>query len=380
MNPRFDQTALRADAYCFTLDSFGISGETPLGGEEEIMMRRMVIALALVCGGGCKKNHPVDPALQQPTPKGSGAAKAGASAPAAETPELEERDQLPAGMEIDPEPAVKPVFPAGVTPHPVASKLCEALHEIPNRRRAECCERKAPVSVSKRCVDIVSTALADGAIVVSLPDVEACLAAQTALHQGCDWVSITAPRAAEVCRGLYRGQRNAGQACRSSLECVGDMTCRGVGPTQEGVCGEARAEGAVCGAGIDPIGPFVRLVDGDLPSECAGGFCQKNRCRAYVAAGGACTGSAQCVAGKACVGGVCGDPVSIPVGQACDRSGCVEGARCVGGQCILPKPAGAECRSHFECRGACYDGRCDKMCRPIRPLPAIPPKKIAPSE
>ncbi len=328
-------------------------------------MRRLSLIPALVAvvlSAGCKKDAPPrkEPAAQAPK----------AEAPKAADPHAVEdpgeQRPVPPGL-VDDEPPIKSIYPDNVAPNPLAVTLCNALHALPARRKAECCETKAGLNLTDQCVKMLSAGVADGALTLDKPGVATCIAEAAKRHEGCEWVGLTLPAPPASCRTVFVGKRTAGQSCRSTLECADNQFCRGVGPTQLGACGPQKAEGAICGAGVDPLASFTRIRDDQLPTECDG-FCDKNRCRPWRDAGAQCKATVHCKRPLLCKSGVCAAGGPQKIGQPCTGGGCVEGARCHQSVCIRPKPSGATCTSHFECLGACYGGTCDKMCRPITPI------------
>lgn len=276
-----------------------------------------------------------------------------------QAPPVEQRSQRSA----DPQESVKPVYPTQVKEVPShVARLCDALHGLPRRRRAECCEAKPGAVLTAECVRNLAGALVDGAVLLEEEDVKACEAAMAAAHAGCSWVGPRAPPAPAECRGILRGTRQAGRSCRSNLECVAGLRCNGAGPTDAGVCGSPPPPGGLCGASVDTLAAYARQDDVDLTHpRCAGGFCDRNRCRPFVETGGACTASVQCDAGR-CLDGVCtGRRLAAP-GERCSAGDCEEGARCIEGVCRSPKPEGEPCIGNGECLAACVGGRCQATC------------------
>jgi hypothetical protein len=264
----------------------------------------------------------------------------------------------------------RPVYPTeGVKPDPLAERLCAALHTLPAKRRAECCQRTPPAEdrLAAECVRMLSAALGDGAVKLAPAGVDRCVAALDLQHQGCDWVGRLSPLPPAACGGLAEGTLGDGARCRSNLECKAPLRCLGLGPTQPGKCGAALPEGATCGTGGDALGSFLRdpTLDRAHP-ECAG-YCAQNRCRASLKAADACVADMQCAPGLVCAAGHCAAVEPAAVGAPC-QGPCVEGARCVAARCLVPKAAGEPCASDLECRAACLPnpagkgGTCGAYC------------------
>src|SRR5688572_23141906 len=81
-----------------------------------------------------------------------------------ETPQIER-------PEID--DSVKPVYPAVIDPHPLAARLCEALHELPAKKVAEC-KGLAPRTITSECTRTLSGALSFSAVTLAEADVARC--------------------------------------------------------------------------------------------------------------------------------------------------------------------------------------------------------------
>src|SRR5438067_11593459 len=62
---------------------------------------------------------------------------------------------------------VRPVYPReGVKPHPLAERLCGALHTLPRERQVACCGGPPGINFVSECVRMLSAALRDGAVTV----------------------------------------------------------------------------------------------------------------------------------------------------------------------------------------------------------------------
>ncbi len=282
---------------------------------------------------------------------------------------------------------VKPVYPVeGVIPDPVAKRLCEALHDVPEARRAECCDRPKAAVLTGECVRMLSAAMKAKAVHLDAASAEACALAIDRTHAGCEWVGPFPPDPPTACLGILRGSLAAGQRCRSSLECAEGLRCHGVGPTTTGVCGPARDDGAACAGSADPLAGFARQGDLDVTHPECKGYCSRFKCASFTAEGGACAQSRECGPGRQCVegdgaaktrpattapglkGGRCVTRAASRLGEPCPGGVCESGALCVAGRCSLRKAAGASCQSDFECVGGCVrsdgstKGTCSRKC------------------
>ncbi len=273
-----------------------------------------------------------------------------------------------AAQEARAEDEVRSVYSTrAVEPAPLAQRLCAALHEVPARRRAECCGGGAPLLlVAGECVRTLSVALASGAVKLEPAAVEACAHAMEKSHAGCEWVGPEAPPVPGACLGILGGTLAAGARCRSSLECASGLRCLGVGPTDTGVCGAPLQAGQPCAYSVDTLSTYTRQVTLEAAHPECQGHCFGRRCVDNVAPGGACLLSEQCGPGQHCAGGQCAPGAVAGLGQPCVSGGCEEGARCIQGTCATPKPSGAACERDAECLGGCVrpDGGGQGTCGP----------------
>lgn len=290
----------------------------------------ILLALMVMLGTGCQQK-------EKPAPSGSGQTLA--------------RDE---GASItESVPGVSPVSPVDIgAPDAVAQRLCNALHTLPQTRKAQCCGTTPSSSLASECVRTLSTALRDQAVTLNPGDVDRCVEESSRQLEGCDWVTPLMPRSPETCRNLVHGQLQAGARCRSLLECRDGLFCRGNGPTQTGVCVEPGVVGATCTGFVDTLVTYTRQIDYETRHPECVGFCRAGRCAAFVAVGGACSSSKQCGPGHHCVSGRCVDGPLPNIGEACSGTSCAVGV-CVEGKCVALKAAGEPCTSPFECQAAC---------------------------
>lgn len=252
---------------------------------------------------------------------------------------------------------IEPVYPlTHDAPDPRAEKLCAALHELPGKRKAECCGTGVGVAFTSECVRTLSYALAHGAVTVVDAEIEQCRAAMERSLEGCAWTSPMAPGVPAACDGLVHGTLADKARCRSSLECAEGLRCRGVGPTHVGVCAPPLAPGGLCAIAVDPLATYTRQVGFETRHPECTGYCGRRRCAELVAVGGACEASAECAGKNQCVRGKCSEVTPPPAGKPCIAQLCAEGARCLKGTCVTPKANGEPCADDSECRASCKRG------------------------
>jgi hypothetical protein len=259
--------------------------------------------------------------------------------------------------------SVQPVYPLDISAAPIAQKLCDALDELPAKRRAECCGGMPGRTVTSECVRMLSGALSFRAVTLEPKAVDRCAADLAARYDGCDWVGPSSMSLPASCEGLVHGVLAAGTRCRSSLECADGLRCQGVGPTDAGVCAKPAPEGAPCDTAVDALAGYALQnpwLDHERP-ECAGA-CVRHRCQAPIALGGSCESDEPCGAGNRCSNRSCTAGSFAQAGEACTGASCAGGARCVAGTCRVPAPEGTACSADAECKGACVSGKCAKRC------------------
>jgi hypothetical protein len=274
-----------------------------------------------------------------------------------------------AAGEIVEDDEVRAVYPADAgPPDPLVRKLCGALHDLPEARRAACCSANASVVLTSECARTMTAAIAFKAVTLAAADVDACEQAMQKAYEGCDWVGPFAPEVPAACLGIVKGLLAATKRCRSSLECAADMRCHGVGPTTTGRCAPPSAAGEKCGGSADTLAGYARQNDLDTRHPECTGWCERTKCADRVALGGACSLGAACGDGKLCVAGKCAAAAPAKIGEACPGEACEKGALCIQGKCVAKKPAGAACAADFECLGGCLKGDagakgvCGKKC------------------
>lgn len=256
-------------------------------------------------------------------------------------------------------PARKGALPSGSAANASVRLLCDALHTLPDARRAACCAGTANgVGLADACARSLGDALARGVITLDAREVKRCAADAARELDGCDWVTPQAPRLPASCRSLVHGRVAAGASCRSSLECVDGLACWGASAKADGICAPPGATGASCGRGEDALATFVRASGDERHPECAG-FCGYGRCASRVATGGACAAGAQCASGNRCVAGRCIEGAPPRLGEDCTASACAGGLACVDGRCAAPRKPGESCSRPSDCAATCLPPNAD---------------------
>lgn len=264
---------------------------------------------------------------------------------------------------------VGPVYPieTNAPAVPLAEKLCNGVTMMPEKKRAQCCKMQPGITFTSECSRQLSAALRHNALTVEEKDVDACIAAFEKTLDGCEWVGPFPPGPPAACQGIFKGKIALGQKCRSSLECVGELRCKGLGPTTPGTCTTAGTTGeTTCGSTTDSLATYTRQNDVDKRHPECKERCIKHRCQAAASEGAACQISNDCQDGMQCV--VAGAPPpkgGIPPkkcvagklpgkdGEACPGDACADGLDCVGGKCAAKKASGEACTNDWECRGGC---------------------------
>src|SRR5262249_16984831 len=142
-----------------------------------------VIAVAL--SGACT---PKDRTAPSPDAAASGPTSATASAEAPSIP------ASPGGDEI------RPAYPLTLPPHPQAVRLCEALHDLPEKRKAECCADQPRFTITSECIRTLSFAIQERSVTLDAADVDRCVEALNKTYEGCGWVGPNAVRVPAACR------------------------------------------------------------------------------------------------------------------------------------------------------------------------------------
>jgi hypothetical protein len=264
-------------------------------------------------------------------------------------------------------------------PEKLCQRLCDALHTLPETRKAQCCGTSPTGGLAGECSRELSRSLREKSLTLDPAAVERCAAESVRALEGCDWITPYVARIPASCRGILRGRLEAGALCRSSLECRDGLFCRGSGPTVAGVCAPPAVAGASCGGALDTLATYARQTDLDTRHpECAG-FCRRGRCVAFIALVGECSSDQQCAAGSHCASRRCVEGPRPKLGEACDGMTCEDALVCVEGRCSHAKKAGERCTQPFECEATCLSpqadepGTCGMKCSAWPPAGYTPP-------
>src|SRR3972149_4802970 len=84
----------------------------------------------------------------------------------------------------------------------LAKQFCDALHGLPERRRAECCGTKPGSSLAAECTRLLSRSLSDGSATLIAAEGEACAHETAAVLGGCGRVRPVSPPPPPGCRGV----------------------------------------------------------------------------------------------------------------------------------------------------------------------------------
>ena len=159
----------------------------------------------------------------------------------------------------------------------------------------------------------------------------------------------------QACEDVLTGLSGLDNECFSNADCAAGTYCSlGLGNTCGGVCSELPALDVYCGVGGDVKCEYTEYCD-----------LTDFQCKTYVASGGACTDSSQCITGNWCHDEVCA-PIKFgyQLGQPCNYFSnlCSMGLYCdtdfQNGTCAEIATAGEACRAVSDCS---YDTRCDGM-------------------
>ena len=252
--------------------------------------------------------------------------------------------------------ALGTIYPRDAPPHPLATRLCEALHAVPARRKAECCGGEAAPFLMTECGRVLGATLHAKSVELEEAAIERCAAAMNDSLTGCDWVTPSAPLAPEACQGLLRGKLERGSVCRSSLECAGKMHCEGVSPTKTGLCTPPGGEGAGCGTHVDVLATY--LSDRNLATSHP--FCEEHcslvahKCGPMPKVGSACVANVNCAPSQICAGGQCSAAAPARRDESCRGRPCGEGLRCIDEVCAPLASSGEMCTADADCKmGGC---------------------------
>ena len=226
--------------------------------------------------------------------------------------------------------------PSASGPEASAVLLCTALHELPTRRRAECCAESPVTLYYAECVRLLSSAVRAGRIRIDRDQVATCAASVDAATRGCDWVAPTLGAAPAPCDAAVIGLVTAAGRCTSSLECARELHCAGQGATTPGVCRPPEPPGAACGTPVDSLATYLGVRRLEARKPACTGFCAltEHRCQEKPPEGAVCRVSAQCAADQRCASGRCVPRETGPQQPADVAVTCVTDLDCPSGGCV----------------------------------------------
>ena len=267
-----------------------------------------------------------------------------------------------AGTDAEAEDEVRPVYDVSPNepPEPHALRLCKALSEVQEQKRAACCKTSPGIVLTDECSRMLGAAVRAKAVAITDADVDACVAALEKRYDGCDWVGPFPPGPPPECTGLVKGALADGARCRSTVECAGASHCAGLTPTRTGRCTPPSADGSPCGGTVDPLVGFARQTSAEKTHPECEHRCIQHKCGAPLKEGTACSIAAECEDSAQCVSKKCAKAPPAKPGQPCPGGLCESPAECIQGVCGMKKAAGETCSADFECKGGCRKGDAGK--------------------
>lgn len=266
---------------------------------------------------------------------------------------------------------IRPVYPVTKDPpDPLAMRFCEAIHELPANRKAECCKGGHSTRLTSECSRVLSFALREKSISLDPADVDKCAEAMAKATEGCGWVTPLRAKLPAACDGIIKGVVAEGSRCRASLECAEGLRCFGSGTTAAGTCRRPLGRGGPCSHSVDTLASYTGQASSEVRHpECAG-YCARRWCADIVPLGGACSASVECGPLRHCIDKKCVEGPLPEAGKPCRGGLCAEGTRCVEGQCAPLGKEGDACERDADCASGCEKpagqakGRCAIKCWP----------------
>jgi hypothetical protein len=161
---------------------------------------------------------------------------------------------------------IRPLYPSVATSR-VAERICHIAARFPRERHSECSGEPIGITFDGECTQMLSAALASGAVKAAEGLEGRCVSAMESRYETCEFMQYASLSPIAACSDLWQGQLAAGAVCRSSLECQTGLYCHGIGATRAGVCGAPKPKGASCGTAIDALAAYLPHKDSDHP-EC----------------------------------------------------------------------------------------------------------------
>jgi hypothetical protein len=228
----------------------------------------------------------------------------------------------------------------------LSTQLCDVLHGLPARRKAECCGGSPQRILVDQCVDLVSRSLASHSVELRADALASCSKDMAKSLTGCNWVTPSSPLSPPSCQALFVGQIQAGGACRSSLECAGSLHCAGTTPSKAGICSEPAGVGAGCGAHIDALAAATLIRDLERSHPFCANFCDlaSHKCEPLPKPGTPCVASVNCGPSQSCVEGACSAaPRAERAALAAPGGACESDFDCAAGGCLPSSNGGGAC-------------------------------------
>ncbi len=274
-----------------------------------------------------------------------------------------------AGVDAEADDDVRPVYDVSPNepPEPHALRLCKALSEVQEQKRAACCKIAPGVVLTDECSRMLGAAVRTHAVTLADADIDACVTALEKRYDGCDWVGPFPPGPPPECTNLVKGSLADGARCRSTVECAGASHCAGLTPTRAGHCSAPSSDSAPCGGTVDPLVGFARQSGAEKTHPECEHRCIQHKCGAPFKDGAACSIAAECEDGSQCIAKKCAKAAPAKAGQPCPGGLCESPAECIQGVCGSKKAAGETCSADFECKGGCRKadagkGTCGPRC------------------
>ena len=194
-----------------------------------------------------------------------------------------------------------------VEPTALLERLCSALHRLPAERKSACSGRPSEAPLFDECQRTTRAALKSGAITLDPLALAGCEQAMQDTLRGCFWVTPGNPQGPEICRRAIVARRDAGDACRSSLECRAPLHCAATGLNGAGVCQPPAPLGAGCGVASDALAAYTVSRGLELEHPPCKDFCAltSHKCEPVPALGSSCRASVNCGPGQRCSAGQC---------------------------------------------------------------------------
>ena len=109
-------------------------------------------------------------------------------------------------------PAAQSIYPRAIgAPMPWVLPLCDAFHELPRVRRAECTGQKPGLAFTRECVRMLNAAVSSRALRIDGAGAQRCIAAETTRVGDCAFTRAVSLPAPAECSGVFRGRLDSGR-------------------------------------------------------------------------------------------------------------------------------------------------------------------------